>query len=244
MSANEPRDRDSLISARDNRRMFNRIAGRYNLLNRVLTFGLDILWRRRAIAELAPQGGHEYLDVGCGPGEMSIELCRQAPGARVSGVDPSLEMLTMGERKIAGAGLWDQIIFYPRDALDLRFDDNTYAGACSAFCLRNVEDQRKALSEMRRVIQPGSRVVVLELTRPKQRAVRAFHRLYNAVWVPAVGRILSRGSAYQYLVNSIESFPTPEEILAHMGAAGLINSRAIPLSGGIVTLFVGEKTGL
>ncbi len=233
--------RDSLISAEDNQRMFDRIAHRYSLMNRILSLGLDSRWRRVAIVELEPLDGKRYIDIGCGPGDMAFEILKHASDARVVGIDPSVEMLQLGEMRAKNAGLADAISFEEHDALHLPFDDASFSGATSAFCIRNVEDRYRAFLEMHRVLIPGSRIVVLELTNPQTFPLNVLHRIYNATWVPFVGRILSSKDAYEYLNSSIKHFPKAGEILDIMAKVNFANPRHISLNGGIVTVFVGEK---
>ena len=228
--------RDTLTTADENRRMFDGIAGRYDLLNRVLSLGQDRRWRRRAVGELAPQAGERYLDVGCGTGDVALEVLRQCPDARVTGLDPSRGMLALAQRKAGGA-----VGYVVGDALALPFADGVFAGVAMAFCFRNVVDRLGAAQEMRRVTAPGGRVVVLELTVPEKRLARFGHRFYNRWLVPLVGRLLAgRRGAYQYLADSIEAFPKAADIAELLAEAGLQRVRHVPMTAGAVTLFVGE----
>ena len=232
--------RDSLISADDNRRMFDRIARRYDLLNKVVSLGMDRGWRRKAVAEMDPRAGERFLDVGCGTGDMGIEILRRQGGAKVVGIDLAEGMLDIARGKVAAAGLGGDVSFRIGDAERQAFDEGSFDGVVSAFCIRNVAHRALALEEMGRVIRPGGRAVILELTRPRGRALRAAHRLYNRWVVPLAGRVLSSGQAYRYLVDSIEDFPDPDHITTTMGEAGFRDVRRIGLTGGVVTLFVGR----
>lgn len=234
-------ERDTLISADENRQMFNTIAERYDLMNLAMSQGLDRRWRRRAVRELAPVPEGEYLDIGAGTGDVSLEILRQCPTARVIGIDASEEMLAVGREKIAAANLSAAIELQTGDALALPYEAETFAGTVSAFTLRNLEDRALGLKEMRRVIKSGGRTVVLELTRPENSLIRCGHWFYNHTIVPLLGRLLSRGDAYTYLAKSIDDFPAASDILTKMTAAGFENVRAVPLQGGIVTIFIGGK---
>ena len=135
------------MSADDNRRMFDRIARRYDLMNRLLSGGLDRRWRRKAVETLAPRPGGRYLDVGCGTGDLAVEILRQCAGASVVGIDPAEGMLAIAEAKIAQAGLASGASFQTGDAEALDFDDGSMAGVISAFCLRNIAHRTRALME-------------------------------------------------------------------------------------------------
>ncbi len=242
-SAPAPADSPApLLSADENRSMFDAVARRYDLLNRLLSLGRDRYWRRRAVDELGPrpEPGGRYLDVGTGTGDVAVELLRRAPGASVVGVDLSLAMMALASSKLDRAEVSGRAAFAAGDAGGLPFRDGEFSGVISAFGLRNMVGPADAVAEMARVLRPGGRLVVLELTRPKGRLLRALHRCYCRVWVPVLGRVLSRGEAYRFLVRSIQEFPPPEQVMGMMEAAGLAGVSHVPLSGGIVTLFSGE----
>lgn len=213
--------------------MFAQIARRYDLLNDLLSLRQARRWRRKAVEILAPQNDHRYLDAGCGTGDVALELLRQAPGATVVGIDPVQAMLDLAVAKAARAG---RAIFQPGDVTDLKFADCSFAGVITAFCFRNVADRRRALAEIKRVLAPGGRLVILELTVPSGPLLRYGHRCYSR-FVPLLGRMFSRGSAYRYLVDSIQNFPRPPEIVALLDQAGFRQARHKPLTGGAVTIF-------
>ncbi|MEW6136673.1 MAG: bifunctional demethylmenaquinone methyltransferase/2-methoxy-6-polyprenyl-1,4-benzoquinol methylase UbiE [Thermodesulfobacteriota bacterium] len=238
--ADRQRRQDSLISAEDNRSMFDHIARYYDTTNRILSFGLDSLWRRRAISRLALMMGSTYLDVGCGTGDMAMEIVKRAPGSRVIGIDPSEGMLEVGREKIATQGLDQSIILLKGDVLDLQFSDDTFDGAITAFCIRNVTDRKRGLSEIFRVVRPGGLLVILELTEPQGPIMRPLFRFYGKVFMPGLTTILSSRSAYKYLTDSMADFPNPHDILRLMGEVGFINRKYGHMTGGIVTLFEGQ----
>lgn len=234
--------RDSLMAPDDNRRMFDAIARRYDLMNAVLSLGLDRLWRRRAVGALAPRPGGRYLDIGCGTGDVGIEILRQCGGASVIGLDPAERMLDIARAKVAAAGLARAITLRAGDAADLPFDDGQFAGVVTAFCIRNVADRLRAVTEMHRVLAPGGRVVILELSVPSNPLLAAGHRLYNRCLVPLAGRIIARSrGAYQYLVDSVADFPRAPEVLATLARAGFDDPCGCPIHGGIVTIFTAER---
>lgn len=231
------REQDSLITAEANRSMFDSIAGYYDGTNKILSFGLDGVWRRRAVNRLDPVAGGRYLDVGCGTGDVALEILTQAPGSKVVGIDPSPGMLLHGQQKIKSAGLTDSISLLVGDVLDLRFEDNSFDAAITSFCIRNVTDRTQGLREIRRVVRPGGRVVILELTQPTGRIMGPLFRIYARVAMPMLTKIMSSVSAYRYLADSMADFPPPELILALMKEAGFIECRYVHMTGGIVTLF-------
>jgi len=229
------------MSAGENRRMFDRIARRYDLLNRLLSLGMDRYWRRTAVRALAPQNGERFLDVGCGTGDVAIEIVRQAPRASVVGIDPARAMLEIAEARIREASLSDRVAFRPVDVKAADSPDASFDGVACAFCIRNIPDRPAALERMRKLLRPGGRAVILELTRPSIKLVRLAHRLYNRWIVPLAGRFLSpRAEAYRYLVESIECFPDPQAILDAMSDAGFENVSLRGLTAGVVTIFTGN----
>ncbi|OGV65880.1 MAG: hypothetical protein A2498_10085 [Lentisphaerae bacterium RIFOXYC12_FULL_60_16] len=225
----------------ENRRMFDRIARRYDLLNAVLSLGMDRRWRRRAVQELAPHPGCTVLDVGCGTADMMIEILRQCPQARVTGIDVAQAMLALAARKLARAGLEKHTDLLRADATATGLPTGAFDGLVTAFCLRNIADRPMALGEFHRLLADGGKLVILDLTRPKNPLLRFGHRLYNHGFVPLVGRALGHHGAYRYLVDSIDRFIAPETVLAMLAQAGFADARSRPLSGGIVTLFCAHK---
>lgn len=232
-------DRDSLLSADANRRMFDGIAGRYDLLNRLLTLGLDRRWRGRAVAALKPRAGGRYLDIGCGTGEVALEVLRQAPEALVAGVDPAQQMLAMAARKAERAGVGSgRLSLFVADAATLPFADGAFDGVASAFTLRNVADRAAALSEMRRVLAPGGRLAILETSVPRNPLLRLGHWLHMHTAVPLLGWLLAGDArAYRHLTASTEALPPPSAIVAELGDAGFCDASARCLTGGVVTLY-------
>lgn len=234
------RKHDSLISAEENRAMFDCIARYYDGTNRILSLSLDRLWRRQAIAALAPIAGGTYLDVGCGTGDMAVEILKRSPRSRVVGIDPSEGMLAVGREKVAEAGLRESISLHAGNVLDIEFDDDSFDGAITAFCIRNVTDRRRGLEEIRRVLRPGSRLVILELTEPQGPIMRPLFRTYAFVVMPLVTLAMSSASAYRYLADSMADFPKPALFRSILEDAGFVNIRHTHMTGGIVTVFEGQ----
>ncbi len=210
--------------------MFDRIARRYDLLNRVMSFGQDRRWRDALVAELV---GDRILDVATGTGDVAAAICRARPGVAVVGLDPSVEMLAVAQAKVR-----DDVELVAGDAQAMPFADNSFSSAAMAFGIRNVPDRPRALSEMARVVWPGGRVAVLELTEPSGSLLSAAARLHVRYLVPLLGRWLSTPEEYAYLERSIAAFPSPEVFADTMRSAGLRQVTVERLSFGAVTLFV------
>lgn len=239
MQNHEP-NRDTLISAEENRAMFDRIARNYDAANRAISMGMDKGWRRKTIGLLRPFRGGRYLDVGTGTGDLVFEMVHQSANVIVDGIDPSEQMLEIARRKAEKRGLGDAVNFFNADALDLPMESNTYDGIVSGFCFRNIERRQKALEEMLRVLKPGGLLVILEATYPQSALVRFGYRCYTPL-VPIIGRVLGGGSAYKYLVDSIEDFPKPDTVTDMFSAAGFSTVQYRSLTFGTVCIFSGKK---
>jgi demethylmenaquinone methyltransferase/2-methoxy-6-polyprenyl-1,4-benzoquinol methylase len=218
------------------RAMFDRIAGVYDLMNSVMTAGLHHRWRRRAV-DLADVGpGSKVLDVATGTGDLAIEAASR--GAQVIGSDFSEGMLERARAKAP------QIAFEQGDALGLTYADDTFDAATVGFGARNFADLEQGLREMTRVVRPGGKVVVLEITTPQRPPLSTFFSLWFDRVVPLVGRVAGDPDAYSYLPNSVKRFPGPEGLAATMERAGLRDIRWILTAGGIIALHVGTKAAL
>lgn len=239
--------RDTLIPAEENRRMFDRIARRYDLLNALMSFGLHRIWRRRAIKTLDSKGlardRRNYLDIGCGTGDVTIALLKKDSKAHVTGIDLSSPMIAIAEQKTRASGLQDRATYVAGNATSLAFDENTFDGIVSAFCLRNIEDRAKAFQEMLRVLRPGGKVVILELNKPSSALALWGHHFHTRRIIPFLGSLFSQRSAYRYLADSIEHFPPPAAIVSEMTAAGFAKAGSTSLTGGFVTLFTAQASG-
>ena len=209
--------------------MFDRIAPVYDLMNRVMTMGLDRRWRRLAAAA-AVRPGDRVLDACCGTGDLAL-ACERA-GGRVTGLDFSERMLARARRKSVS------VEWVRGDALALPFEDGSFEAATVGFGVRNLADLEGGFRELSRVLGPGGRVVCLEITRPRG-VMRPFFRLWFDGVVPLLGRILPGGAAYSYLPASVRRFPGPEDLAELMTRAGLADVRWRLLGGGIVALHIG-----
>jgi demethylmenaquinone methyltransferase/2-methoxy-6-polyprenyl-1,4-benzoquinol methylase len=223
--------------------MFDRIAPRYDLLNRLLSAGTDVRWRRRAVDVLARPAGAHVLDVCTGTADLLLEHLRRDARNRGTGVDISLGMLGRGVAKVARAGVGARAGLAAGDAMRLPFRDGRFDGALVAFGIRNVDDPQAALGEMCRVLRPGGRAVVLEFSMPTGWLGRAY-RLYFRRVLPVLGGWISgdRG-AYAYLPASVERFRSPAELGRLMESAGFSGVRWEPLTGGVAHVYVGERKG-
>ncbi len=218
--------------------MFDGIARRYDLLNRLMSLGLDRGWRRRAVRALAARRGGRFLDLATGTADMALEIVRQAPGARVVGLDPSAGMLEIGRRKVAEAGAGEAVELQVGRAESLAAADGTFDGVCIAFGIRNVPDRDAALMEMARVTRPGGRVAILEASEPRRGPLAALARFHMHHVVPRFGAWLSGAREYRYLQTSIEAFPAPQGFAAQMARCGLEVLEVRPLTFGVCCLFV------
>ena len=222
--------------------MFDRIARRYDLLNRVMSFGVDRRWRRRTVAALAlPEGASRVLDVATGTGDLAIAIARRPPQAEVIGGDPSAKMIEVGGTKLRA--LADRVRLALGDAQALDFPDDTFDGVTVAFGIRNVPDRAAGLREMTRVCRPGGRVAILELGEPKGGVMAPLARFHIRQVVPRVGALLSGAREYRYLQSSIAAFPPAAEFADMMKAAGLAVLEVVPLTFGVCNLYVGTPAG-
>jgi len=210
--------------------MFDRIAPRYELVNRVMTLGRDAGWRRRAVRELQLEPGARVVDLGCGTGDLCRALGRA--GLRAVGVDMAAGMLA---RAHTSAPL------VRADALQLPLRDGSVDGAISGFALRNVVDIAACFREAARVIRPGGRAVFLEVSEPPSPLVRRAHALYFRRIVPMVGGLLSDRRAYQYLPASTAYLPSPKDLLGMLSDAGFIRCRRVQLGAGAAQLLIGNR---
>ena len=233
-------ERDTLISSEENREMFNSIAKNYDATNRAISWGMDRSWRRKTIHQLRPFKGGRYLDLGTGTGDLVFEILRQSNEVFVDGVDPSEAMLRIAKEKAKRRGLTDEVSFFAADAMALPMPDKMYDGVVTGFCLRNIEFRVKALTEVFRLLKPGGQFIVLEATYPIRPWVRWGYRRCIP-WVPRVGKLFGGGTAYTYLVDSIEGFLTPDEVMKMLRSAGFSEIGHQALLFGTISIFSGIK---
>jgi demethylmenaquinone methyltransferase/2-methoxy-6-polyprenyl-1,4-benzoquinol methylase len=226
------------------RQMFGQIARRYDLLNHLLSLGIDRSWRRRATRLAPPRDEAPILDVCTGTGDLALAYWRAGGGrVRVVGADFCRPMLQIGRQKCLRAGCGDAVALVEADACRLPFPDDRFQVVCVAFGLRNVSDTDRGLSEMVRVCRPGGQVAVLEFSTPTLWPLRAIYQLYFRRVVPLIGQTLAKNQdgAYNYLPQSVGEFPQAEALAQRMRSAGLCEVRFHPLTFGVATLYVGVK---
>jgi demethylmenaquinone methyltransferase/2-methoxy-6-polyprenyl-1,4-benzoquinol methylase len=223
--------------------MFSRIAARYDLLNHVLSLGLDIGWRKQVARETGKIDCHRVLDVCTGTGDMAIELCRFWKGiAEVEGLDFSRELIEIGRGKVSEAGLNDKITFKVGNAERLPFEDDRFDAVTITFGLRNINDRLKALKEFNRVTTTGGRFVCLEFSQPTNPILEKAYSFYLLKLVPLLSGIFrSDPTAYRYLGNTIKDFPQPSELVNLIISAGWKEVSYQRLAGGIVAIHYGIK---
>jgi demethylmenaquinone methyltransferase / 2-methoxy-6-polyprenyl-1,4-benzoquinol methylase len=217
--------------------MFNAIAPRYELVNRLFSGGRDAYWRRRAVELARVTPDDDVLDVACGTGDLARAFA--AAGVKsVTGCDFARDMLALAEARSDG-----RIVWIEADALNLPLDDACYSIVSCAFGVRNFAELDRGLSEMFRVLQPGGRVVILEFTRPSNRLIRGLYEFYSDRVMPRLASWVSgdKSGAYRYLPKSIVSFLSSREMIARLEDAGFVDVSATPLTMGVVTVYVGRK---
>jgi demethylmenaquinone methyltransferase/2-methoxy-6-polyprenyl-1,4-benzoquinol methylase len=221
--------------------MFDTIAPRYDLLNRILSLGIDQGWRRRTVAAVALAPGEVVLDLATGTGDLAIALAASQAAATVIGLDPSEGMLRVARTKIAEEALAARIVLTLGDAQDLPLPDGSIDAVTIAFGIRNVPDRPRALAEMARVLRPGGRLAILELGEPRSGLLGPVARFHVHTVVPRIGALLSGARAYRYLEQSIARFPPAEEFADLIAATGLKIRRVDPLTFGVAHLYVADK---
>ena len=221
--------------------MFNSIAPTYDRLNHLLSFGLDVRWRRKAIRLFEKQRGGTFLDIATGSGDVSFELLRLQP-KRIVATDFAINMLNVFRQKIQRMEYSLPIDILSSDAHALPFKDKTFDGTIVAFGIRNFADRLRALREMHRVLKPNGLSIILELSHPKTPVIAQLYSIYAKLGLPLAGKIISKhASAYTYLPDSIAAFPDEKEFLGLMNEAGFLELKAIPLTFGASTIYIGRK---
>jgi len=224
------------------RRMFDSIAPRYDFLNRLLSFGIDQSWRRKAVKFICDRDISQVLDIATGTGDVALEIARATlPSVKITGVDFSEEMLNLGRQKIALSPYAERVDFMLASCEDLPFYDNTFDAVTIAFGIRNVENKDKGLREMRRTLKPDGRIAILELSVPRSTLFRLFYKFYFQKLLPMIGGFFSCPDAYGYLPNSVNEFPSVEAFADAIANAGFRNVHIRELFFGAAHIFVAEK---
>jgi demethylmenaquinone methyltransferase/2-methoxy-6-polyprenyl-1,4-benzoquinol methylase len=218
--------------------MFDHIAARYDLLNRLLSMGLDRGWRRAVIDAVGAVPG-EVLDVATGTADIAIALAQRFGALKVVGVDTSVGMLAVGRQKVVQKGLAERIELVQGDAQALPFADDRFAASCIAFGIRNVPDRRLGIAEMLRCTAPGGKIVVLELGEPRGGPLAALARLHMHLIVPRLGALLSGAKEYRYLQQSVAAFPPADAFAQVLRDAGCAEVAVRPFLAGVAHLYTG-----
>src|SRR6478609_3708038 len=220
--------------------MFDGIAERYDLVNRVISLGIDQSWRKKTVRSLELQPGARVLDLATGTADLAIMIAKLHPHVTLVGVDPSEKMLEVGKKKLDVGQLNERIELQVGDAQDLKFPDRTFDGVSIAFGIRNVPNRLQGLREMARVTKAGGRVAILELSEPRGGLLGPLARFHVHTVVPTIGALLSGRKEYHYLQRSIAAFPPAAEFEALMREAGLRIVDSTALTFGVCHLYVGE----
>lgn len=221
--------------------MFDTIAPRYDLLNRVLSVGIDQYWRWRAVQLLSDEQPTRVLDVATGTADLAIQAARSLYPREVVGIDLSTDMLAEGRRKIEQKGLTGRITLIEGDAADLPFENSAFDAALVGFGVRNFEDLEAGLKDIRRVLRPGGRLVVLEFSQPRAFPVKQLYAWYSRHVLPRIGGLLSPDQgAYEYLPSSVAAFPDGPDFLERMAQSGYTDLLWRPMTFGIASLYRGS----
>jgi demethylmenaquinone methyltransferase/2-methoxy-6-polyprenyl-1,4-benzoquinol methylase len=221
--------------------MFDNISPKYDLLNHVLSGGVDIYWRKRAVKMLKQLQPKVILDIATGTGDFAIEALSLKP-EKIIGVDISEGMLAVGREKIAKLGKQDIINLQSGDSESLSFDNNYFDAVIVSFGVRNFQNLLAGLTEMNRVMKPGGMCVVVEFSKPKSFPFKQLYNFYFKYILPLIGKTVSKDSAaYTYLPESVQAFPDGEAFLEIYKKAGFKNTKCIPLTFGICSIYTGQK---
>lgn len=223
--------------------MFDNIAHSYDFLNHAFSFGIDVLWRKRAIRILKKENPKLVLDVATGTADFALEAARMKLNAdKIVGVDLSEGMLEIGRKKIREKN-WDKVIELQKgDSENLPFETNTFDAFTVAFGVRNFEHLEAGLTEMLRVIKPGAMGIVLEFSKPNKFPIKQLFRFYFKYIMPLIGRLISKDRrAYEYLPESVQAFPSGKEFTAILEKCGYVDCKIVSLSGGIASIYIGRK---
>lgn len=224
------------------REMFDAIAPAYDWMNRAMTFGIDRRWRRLTVDRIAALSPCDIVDIATGTGDLAVSMARRMPHARVEGLDLSEGMIGIGRRKVAEAGLENRVTLTCGDCLNMPLPDASADVITVAFGVRNFEHLDRGYAEMCRVLRPGGRLFVLELSTPVNPLVRPFYRFYTRCIIPVLGRIVSKDvRAYSYLPESIAAVPQGDDMLSLIRDAGFTDTRYRRMTLGVCTLYTAVR---
>lgn len=222
--------------------MFNRIAGRYDFMNRFLSAGIDVYWRIKAIRELKKLQPQHILDVATGTGDMALRAYKMLKPQHITGIDISEKMLEIGRKKVKEQNLESKIELLSGDSETILFNNNTFDAVTVAFGVRNYENLQKGLGEMLRVMKPGGKLVVLEFSKPKAFLVKGLYRFYMSTLAPAIAKLFRQNKqAYVYLNESANAFPDRQHFVEILNEVGYTKTFYKPLTLGICCIYCGHK---
>ncbi len=223
-------------------RMFDSIAENYDTLNHTLSMGIDRGLRKKSLLALKDSNPQSILNIATGTGDLAIQAYDILRPQHITGIDISEGMMEVGHKKVAKIGLSDKITFEKQDCMALNIEDNTFDAAIVGFGVRNFENLDKGLKEILRVLKPGGRLMILELTTPKTFPMKQGYWLYSKFFIPTIGKLISKDQvAYKYLPKSIEAFVQGKEMVGVMTKNGFRNARHKAYTFGICTMYIGEK---
>lgn len=222
--------------------MFDKIAFRYDFLNRFLSAGIDVSWRKKAIKQLVPLHPQNILDVATGTADVAILAEKILHPAKITGIDISEGMLEIGRQKVEKLGLQSKIELLKGDSETIAFPDNSFDAITVAFGVRNYQNLEKGLGEMLRVLKPGGKLVVLEFSRPKQFLFKGVYNLYMNQIAPGFGKLIAKNKdAYQYLNDSVQRFPEGQQFITILNNVGYSSTYSKILTLGICSIYCGSK---
>ncbi len=221
--------------------MFDSISPKYDFLNHLLSGGIDIIWRKKAIRLLKNKGIKTVLDIATGTGDFAIETLKIQPD-KIIGVDISEGMLSFGKEKIKKLGLENKITLQVGDSENLPFEDKSFDAITVSFGVRNYENLEKGLTDMLRVLKPGGYCLILEFSNPKKFPMKQLYAFYSKYMLPILGKLISKDpAAYTYLPESVQAFPDGKDFLEIYQKVGYSKTEWIPMTGGICSIYLGRK---
>jgi demethylmenaquinone methyltransferase/2-methoxy-6-polyprenyl-1,4-benzoquinol methylase len=222
--------------------MFNNIAPQYDFLNRFLSAGIDISWRKKALSLLKKDNPKKILDIATGTADVAILAANMLSPEKIVGIDISDGMLELGRKKIANLNLQDTIELLQGDSEAIQFNDDSFDAVTVSFGVRNFQHLEKGLNEIKRVLRKGGKIVILEFSRPSMPGIQQLYKIYMSVLAPGIGKLFSNNrGAYQYLNDSVQKFPEGKDFITVLNTIGFHNTSFKRLSLGICSIYIGEK---
>ena len=222
--------------------MFNNIAPQYDFLNRFLSAGIDISWRKKALSLLKKDNPKKILDIATGTADVAILAANILSPEKIIGIDISDGMLELGRKKIANLNLQDTIELLQGDSEAIQFNDDSFDAVTVSFGVRNFQHLEKGLNEIKRVLRKGGKIVILEFSRPSMPGIQQLYKIYMSVLAPGIGKLFSNNrGAYQYLNDSVQKFPEGKDFITVLNTIGFHNTSFKRLSLGICSIYIGEK---